>query len=214
MYYSPSRKALFAEPFGEDNIEISGAVFNALLEKINLGWTLDLNDQGQPVAVEPPPPPPVVETVDQVFQAHLDAMNHDYEVAAKRLRGNYPQTETSTWIEQLSLAEAYDAWRQNGRVGDPPKMKFVGDLNTSRTNYKVGDGIEDLVDRILANNTVYSPAVAELTGRRHAGEQALRIAQYQQSIEGLKAVTWDFDLTEFLADLGNPTVTKATAQES
>lgn len=214
MYYSPSRKALFAEPFGDDSVEISAQLHDALLAKLNQGYTLESGENGQPVAVAPPEPEPVVETVDQVFQNRLATMNHDYEIAGKALRGSYPTTETSTWPQQIDQARAYDLWRKAGREGEPPEMEFVNDLSARRTIHQVGNGLDDLVDRILANNTVYSPAIAELTARRHAGEQALRVAQYYQSIEQLKAVTWNFDLTQFLMELGNPTVTKTTAQES
>lgn len=192
MFFSPSRLGFFLDPFGEDSVEVSNDVYHDAMDKLGKGYTLSADNSGQPVLNAPVVSEP---TLDVLFPQLVRTLNANYETAAAQLRGTYPFTETSTWPQQIDQAKAYDAWRKAGRdSATRPDVEFIEDLSNQRTAVGVGEGLDDLVDRILANNAMYSPAISELTATRHAAEQALTIAFMQKDLAALKAVKWDFTL--------------------
>lgn len=192
MFFSPSRLGFFLEPFGNDSVEVSDDVYHDAMDKLGKNYTLSADSKGQPVLSAPVVPEP---TLEVLFPQLVRTLNANYETAAAKLRGTYPFTETSTWPQQIDQAKAYDTWRKAGRdSATRPDIEFLEDLNAQRTAVGVGSGLEDLVERILANNAMYSPAISELTANRHAAEQALTIAYMQKDMTALKAVKWDFTL--------------------
>ena len=66
------------------------------------------------------------------------------------------------------------------------------ELNEGRVAANVGDGLEDLVSRILANDAVYSPALAGFTAYRHGIEKQLRTAEAMGDDVAFNAISWTF----------------------
>lgn len=192
MFFSASNKAFINNPIWPDCIEVDGDTHNAIMAKLNKGYSLGADDKGLPIAIEPPPVP--APTLDEVFKLQLRSLNSGYDVAVALLRGSYPFSETTTWPVQVAEALTYDAWRKAGRVGTVPDTPFLSDLTEQRTARGVGAGLEDLIDRVLNNNSLYSPAISYLTAVRHAAEQALRAAQAAGNVADVKAVVWDYTM--------------------
>ena len=65
-------------------------------------------------------------------------------------------------------------------------------LNEGRVAAGVGGGLEDLVSRILANDAVYSPALAGFTAYRHGIEKQLRTAEAMGDDVAFNAISWTF----------------------
>lgn len=189
MYFSASRLGFFDQSLGSDFVEVSKDDHNRIMKKLSEGYTLGADEDGNPIAIAPPEVPEP--SLEDLFKERLASLNADYEQAGSLIRGTYPITETSTWPVQLSEAKLYDVWRKAGKTGTAPETPFLTDLTTRRTAYSVGTGLEDLVDRILTNDALYSPAIAEVTAARHAAEQALGVAYAAEDTAALKAVTWN-----------------------
>lgn len=192
MFFSASNKAFINGPIWPDCVEVDIDVHNAIMAKLNKGYSLGADADGQPIAIEPPPAPEP--TVEDLFKTQLRTLNSGYDVAVAILRGSYPFSETTTWPVQVAEAQVYDAWRKAGRNGEAPETPFLSDLTTQRDSRGVGAGLEDLIDRVLNNNSLYSPAVSYLTAVRHAAEQALRIAKASGDNAQIRAVVWDYSM--------------------
>lgn len=119
----------------------------------------------------------------------LAQLGADYEAAITSLRADYPASETLTWNLQLTEARAYQAWLDGGKEGAAPAIPFLSALSAGRDAAGVGDGLEDLVSRVIANDALYTPAVAKLTALRHAADLEVQTAP---NTEALAAVTWSF----------------------
>lgn len=125
-------------------------------------------------------------------------LNTGFKAAVKALRQDYPSEETDTWTIQRDEAVAYMNWLQAGQEGPRPATQFLSALSDSRTRLGVGEGFDDLVQRVLANNQLYTIGMAELMARRHAAEYAMSDAVAADDTNALHAITWSFDLSEFI----------------
>jgi len=194
-FFSASQKAFASTPVWEDCVEVSDEVHNQLLDQLstNPGSSLGADENGQPIFV--PAPTPAAPTKSEAFRGQIQRLNMDYEMAVSQLRDTYPQAETSTWPVQLAEAKSYQDWVTGGSVGDAPLTPFLSDLSAARDAVGVGNGLADLVSRILNNDAIYSPAIASLTARRHKAEQDLYLALEAGEVEDILDVTWDFTLT-------------------
>lgn len=105
---------------------------------------------------------------------------------------DYPEAETKTWTLQVTEARSYQAWLDAGSVGEAPATPFLTELNEGRVAAGVGEGLEDLVSRVLANDAVYSPAVAGFTAYRHGIEKQLRTAEALGDDAAFNAISWIF----------------------
>lgn len=196
-FFSPSRKGLFNQPVGEDSVELTEEVASALMLELSAGKLLDVDVDGNPVAVLAPVQPTPEEQllalpIAERMVAQLARLNQDYDAATAILNIDYPDSETRTWTLQVTEARAYKAWIDAGRVGDAPECPFLIDLNDGRVAAGVGDGFEDLVTRVLHNNSIYSPALAAFTAYRHGVEKQLRTAAALGDDEAFNAITWNF----------------------
>lgn len=192
MFFSAVNKAFINSAIWPDCVEVDADTHNAVMALLDKGYSLGAGENGQPIAIAPPPPPQI--TVDELFKLKLASLNAGYDTAVANLRGNYPFSETTTWPVQVAEAQTFDAWRKAGREGDAPVTPFLTDLTTQRTARGVGTGLEDLVDRVLNNNSLYSPALSYLTAIRHASEQAMTRAKVGEDREALEAVEWDYTM--------------------
>lgn len=130
--------------------------------------------------------------IQSLFKTKLEKCNYEYEAAVKLLRGTYPLSETTTWPVQLHEAQGYDEWREAGRVGDPPHTPFLIVLSAERDLRNVGSGLEDLVDRVLNNNNLYSAEMGRLTAIRHSCELGMYMLMQGGDYAGLNAFTWSY----------------------
>lgn len=191
MYFSASELAFINRPdHWPDSIAVTDAVHNQIMSELASGRVLAVDGEGQPITNEQPAEPEL--PIEQLVSNTIYKLNGDYEAAVAVLRGNYPSAEITTWPVQIAEAKLYDEWRTAGSTGTAPATPFLTDLSDARTAKGVGDGLIDLIDRVLANDTIYSPAISYLTAVRHAAEKDLLMAQSIGTIADVKAVTWDF----------------------
>jgi hypothetical protein len=128
--------------------------------------------------------------LQDAFKANLARCNSEYELAVEALRGTYPFSETTTWPIQLDESRLYGAWRDGGKVGPAPLTLFLSVLTAERDARGIGAGLEDLVDRVLTNNNLYSTEMARLTAIRHSTEFSMYMALNAGDLEALNAITW------------------------
>ena len=105
---------------------------------------------------------------------------------------------------QLVEALEYKRWVKEGSVEeDRPIFILLDPLTKERDDRDVGDGLADLVDRIINNAMFYNTAIAKATVIRHQTEQRI-IAKYNSNdIEGILAIPVDFnDVYTYLGSLG------------
>lgn len=191
MYFSASELAFINRPdHWPDSIAVTDAVHNQIMSELASGRVLAVDGEGQPITNEQPAEPEL--PIEQLVSNTIYKLNGDYEAAVAVLRGNYPSAEITTWPVQIAEAKLYDEWRTAGSTGTAPATPFLTDLSDARTAKGVGDGLIDLIDRVLANDAIYSPAISYLTAVRHAAEKDLLMAQSIGTIADVKAVTWDF----------------------
>lgn len=195
-FFSASRLGLFNMPVG-DAVELSEEVAAALTAELVAGKVLSVDAEGNPIAVEAPQAPSYEEIflskpIAERLAIQLGRLNADYDQAVAVLNSDYPTAETHTWALQVTEAREYQAWIDGGRVGDAPTTPFLAELNEGRVAANVGEGFEDLVSRVLANDAVYSPALAAFTAYRHGIEKQLRTAEVVGDDAAFNAISWTF----------------------
>jgi len=195
-FFSASRLGLFNMPVG-DAVELSEEVAAALTAELVAGKVLSVDAEGNPIAVEAPQAPSYEEIflskpIAERLAIQLGRLNADYDQAVAVLNSDYPTAETHTWTLQVTEAREYQAWIDGGRVGDAPATPFLAELNEGRVAANVGEGFEDLVSRVLANDAVYSPALAAFTAYRHGIEKQLRTAEVVGDDAAFNAISWTF----------------------
>lgn len=195
-FFSASRLGLFNMPVG-DAVELSEEVAAALTAELVAGKVLSVDVEGNPIAVDAPYVPTPEETllampIAERLVARISQLNRDYDQAAGVLSVDYPEAETKTWTLQVTEARTYQAWIDGGRVGEAPATPFLTDLNDGRVAAGVGDGFEDLVTRVLYNDSIYSPAMAAFTSYRHGIEKQLNVAAEALDDATFNAITWSF----------------------
>lgn len=195
MLFSPSTKHFYSSDATGDCLEVTDELHNEVMAIVDAGGTIAIGENNLPIGVVQSPPPAL--SALQLMTNRLNECNAEYEVHVAVLRGTYPFAETTTWPVQIKESQEYDAWRKAGRIGDAPATPFLTDLTAQRDVKNVGSGLEDLVDRVLTNNGVYSPEISRLTAIRHAAEQALYVAAHVTgTTEAVDDVTWNFNINE------------------
>jgi hypothetical protein len=191
MYFSAIELAFINRPDQwADNVAVTDSVHNQIMAELATGRVLSADQDGLPITIPAPPAPEL--PIEQLVSNAIYTLNLDYEQAVTKLRGNYPAGEITTWPVQIAEAKLYDEWRVAGSTGTAPATPFLSNLSDARTAKGVGDGLVDLIDRVLANDTIYSPAISYLTAVRHAAEKDLLMAKALGNVETVKAVTWSF----------------------
>lgn len=122
----------------------------------------------------------------QAKASALAALNADYEAAANPLIRDYPATERLSWAQQLSEAEAYQAWVDAGEQGDAPATPTLSAILSGRNG---SDGTETLADLAAAviNRAAAFIQWQQYTGLRQRGEWAIQAAE---TPDEARAVTW------------------------
>jgi hypothetical protein len=193
MYFSAIELAFISRPdVWPDSIVVSDEIHNTIMTELANGRVLSADGNGYPVTVEHPPEPEL--PIEQLVSNTIYKLNGDYEAAVTKLRGNYPAGEITTWPVQIAEAKLYNTWRLAGSTPPSPDTPFLIDLSSARTAEGVGDGLIDLIDRVLANDAIYSPAISHLTAVRHAAERDLLMAKAIGTVDDVKAVTWNFSM--------------------
>lgn len=200
-YFSPSRKGLFNLPVG-DAVLLDDLLAESIRAAMTEGQVLDVDAEGNPITV--PAPAPEVYDPEAAYRAlpiaerlavRLNRLNEDYDQAVNVLNSAYPNSETHTWTLQVTEARDYQKWINEGSQGTAPETPFLTKLNAGRTAKGVGEGMEDLVARVLANDSIYSPILADFTSTRHGAEKELTEAAAVQNDELFEAVTWNFEVS-------------------
>lgn len=201
-YFSPSRKGLFNLPVGDDSVELDEVVVQAIHEQLAEGRLLEADAEGNPITVEAPAREVFDPEADyrarpitERLNIRLNRLNHDYDEGVAVLNRGYPRYETQTWTLQVTEAREYQKWIDGGRQGDAPEVPFLTLLDDGRTAQGVGDGLEDLVMRVLINDSDYSPALATFTALRHSTEKQLITAAEAEDDVAFEAVSWNFDVS-------------------
>jgi hypothetical protein len=195
MLFSPSTKHFYSSDATGDCLEVTDELHNEVMEIVSNGGSIAIGENNLPIGIVQSPPAAL--TPLQLMANRLNECNAEYEVHVANLRGTYPFAETTTWPVQIKESQEYDAWRKAGRISDAPMTPFLNDLTSQRDINNVGSGLEDLVDRVLSNNEIYSPEISRLTAIRHATEQALYVAaNVTASIEAVEEITWSFTQSE------------------
>lgn len=192
MYFSAINVAFINSPIWDDCVEVSDEVHNEIIVKLQEGYILAVGPGGGPIVLDPIPHEEL--SINQLFAFKINDLNEAYEQSFSILHETYPFSETTTWPVQVTEAYAYDAWRTNGAVSPAPQTPFLTDLSLQRDLRDVGAGLEDLVDRVLNNNAIFSPAVAALTAIRHKAEKDMTIAKLSNDYASLRDYTYTFDV--------------------
>ena len=132
--------------------------------------------------------------LETIFSNQMQKLNDEYTAVFSELRSNYPACETETWPTQASEARLFSAWQQAGQQGPAPITPFLTALHNSRTEEGIDETFAELAGRVLANDAVYTPAVAKITAVRHAAERRLEAALAAKDTVAMSAVTWSFVL--------------------
>lgn len=136
---------------------------------------------------------PTVDQVETLYKTRMSQLNSDYENAVAKLHDTYPASETETWTTQRDEAYLYRKWKDAGSEGEQPQTPFLTALSTARDASGIGEGYDDLVNKVISNDSLYSPAIAYATGIRHGAEYKLTVAYTGSDVEALAAVTWTFN---------------------
>lgn len=187
-YFSPDRLA-FYDTMIPGSYKIDSTLAQGIISRLRLGHQLKINPQGQPYTVVPKH---FQSDIGLLYQYKIETLNSDYEVACDILRGEYPPTETVSFSLQLLEAVQYKHWMMSDRTGPEPLLFYIDKLSDSRTQRGVGEGLEDLVNRILYNSTVYNTGMGMLTAYRHSLEKELKVLHAARKPVLLETKSWDF----------------------
>lgn len=201
MYFSPYHKAFFDNPSVPGCRPVPVEVHNYLMNLVKTQrYIIAADENGDPIAVPPTAKPAM--TQPEVLKLRIKQLNDEYTAAVSQLRGNYPEAETSTWPVQVAESKSYRKWEDKvaslgaEAAGPAPSTPFLTDLTNMRDMYGIGSGLADLVNRVLVNNSMYSPAMGFLTATRHSAERGLLIADATGGIAEINAVMWSFSFPQ------------------
>lgn len=178
-----------------DAVEVSDEVYAQLMTAINNGYTLSVDVTGFPIAIAPTEPPSI--SITDRFKERLSVLNGDYENAVTYLKSTYPPSEVDTWTIQITEARAISKWLEENptlTIDDMPDTvaPFLISLSTSRIVLGYPNGLDHLVQRVIENNALFTPALSQVTALRHATERQMLLAIAADDLAAMNAVTWSF----------------------
>ncbi|MNZ54932.1 hypothetical protein D3C78_728450 [compost metagenome] len=198
MYYFSASAMVFnyGASIWADGVEVSDETYSALMTYLNKGYTLAADENGYPYGIPPAVPPPEP-TIQEVFAKRLDLLNNDYERAVEYLKSTYPRSETITWTLQLAEARKIFRWLNENptlTIDDLPAdvAPFLSSLSARRDLEGVPGGLLHLAERVITNDGIFTPALADVTGIRHGIERNMYLAVDADNIAQLEAITWVF----------------------
>lgn len=196
-YFSPSR-LVFNKSFKiwSDGVMISDERYEEIRQELLAGRTLTVAIGGYPVTI-PPAIAPIEKDIVLLYRERLSLMNNDYEVAVAYLKQSYPLSEAITWPVQRDEAKATLAWVEANpetSIDEFPRelAPFIYDLYVSRRAEGIEGGLVDLAQRVLINDSMFSPALAKVTAHRHAVEKKMIAAVNDNDHAALRDITWRF----------------------
>ncbi len=201
MYYSPSRNAFINDgSIWLDVVPVPDADYNAIMAQLETGTkVLQPGDDGYPVLVDAPIAEPVVLPLNILLQTRIHQLSEEYESAVNFIKSGYPLAETITWPVQIAEARVVINWMAADParvIADFPRSEapFLYDLAQSRQIKGLESDLLDLANRVIHNDSQFSPAMALFTAERHAAEKRLLMAYELEDRAALEAVTWSFYL--------------------
>lgn len=129
-------------------------------------YDIDPNVEGWTVCNEP-------------VERAIARLNRDFNAAMTVLQGNWPDYEIQTWTVQASEAKRW--WAAN--EGDKPSTPFLTQLYQDRVALGWIEEFADLIDRVMANDRLYTQATAGLIAVRHVAERKLNQAADPSLVE-------------------------------
>lgn len=131
------------------------------------------------------------------FEEKLTLLNKDYECAVTYLKSTYPPSEVNTWAIQITEARAIFKWLEENptlTIDDMPSTvaPFLVTLSASRLALGYPNGLAHLAQRVIENNSLFTPALSQVTAIRHATERQMLLAVADEDLAALNAVTWSF----------------------
>lgn len=139
----------------------------------------------------------LVTAVNNRFKERLALLNNDYERAVAYLKSTYPSSEVSTWAIQITEARAIFKWLEDNptlTIDDMPATvaPFLVTLSASRLALGYPNDLAHLAQRVIENDSLFTPALSQVTAIRHATERQMLLAVAAEDMETLDAVTWTF----------------------
>lgn len=198
MYYSPSRNAFINDgSIWADVVAVPDEDYQRLLAELESGRILSSNEQGYPITIDAPVAEPIIIPLKVLFELRVQKLNEDYDFAVDYIKSGYPLAETITWPVQVVDARVVKAWLAEDAtrvVTDFPRelAPFLYDLAQGRIAKGLESDLLDLANRVLHNDSQFSPAMALFTAERHAAEKRLIAAYTVEDRAALEAVTWSF----------------------
>ena len=187
-YFSPTGMVFYNSKIG-DAVLIDSKVAEDLINRLKLGHILKVDDVGNPYTVMPLA---YKSDIKLLYEYKIRTLSSDYEQACIKLRGEYPPTETVSFSLQLIEAIQYKQWMMSDRSSPAPMLFYIDKLSAERDAVNVGDGLEDLVNRILHNSFLYNTGMSKLTAYRHSLEKELKMLREEKKITLLEIKEWDF----------------------
>lgn len=131
------------------------------------------------------------------FEEKLARLNKDYECAVTYLKSTYPPSEVNTWAIQITEARAIFKWLEENptlTIDDMPSTvaPFLVTLSASRLALGYPNGLAHLAQRVIENDSLFTPALSQVTAIRHASERQILLAVAAEDMTSLEAVTWSF----------------------
>lgn len=203
-FFQPDEKAFnYGSSIWPVSVEVSDEVYAQLMTSLNNGYTLSVDVEGFPIAVAPTEPLPI-NIVDR-FKERLSILNGDYESAVAYLKSTYPPSEVDTWTIQITEARAIYKWLEENptlTIDDMPDTvaPFLISLSASRIALGYPNGLEHLIQRVIENNALFTPALSQVTALRHATERQMLLAVGGEDLVALNSVTWTFPFPPVLVE--------------
>lgn len=183
-FFSPSRRAFFAEEFmdayiengtcPDDLVELDEDVYLKYSESPPRLMELGAGDDGFPTWVKTQ-----YEEVElSIIKSNAIArINSSFKVRLDRLTSEYPSAEVSTFDRQEREAITYK------QTQDPNDVPLISAIAEGR-----GVTIETLVDKVIAKASEYSVQIGALAGKR---QRLVSMIEGAETREEVKAIKWE-----------------------
>jgi len=198
MYFSPSRNAFIGTLIWDDARPVDDQTYQAVMAQLTNGKALSHTAEGDPLVVNDPTYVP--SPLKDLLALRVEYLNFQYEYAVYCIKSSYPLAETITWPVQIEDARVILAWLAEDPSRDistfPRELApFLYNLAMDRQARGLESDLLDLANRVIDNDSRFSPAMARLTAIRHVAEKELIAAHALNDREALEQVTWSFALT-------------------
>ena len=195
-YFYPAEKAFnHGASIWPTSVEVTDAAYAQLMIDLDNGYVLEVDENGHPYSVAPSEPS--LKPITDLFQERLARLNNDYEAAVLYLKSTYPPSEVITWPVQIIEARAIFSWLDANptlTIADMPESiaPFLVTLSASRVALGYPSDLQHLAQRVIENDALFTPALANVTAVRHMTEKEMLTAVDANDSILLMAITWTF----------------------